>query len=187
MSTNNNDGDCCFGSGCGPLVTGGNTNRRFRECADPSQRVDLRGLCHHDQFFLNTEQTATAYCPCGSQGSSVMVTVPAGTVASTLSVQDADTQAYLLAFETAEAELVCEGVYFNTPQTAYVQCEFGEVQEYTTPAGMFSSTVSQEEANALAYAYALEQATEQCEQDGLFTVSGDPLYTLDGNPLVPVP
>lgn len=155
-----------FDNGCCPPCPERNPSafpaRRRHQCADPAQPVDLRHTCNHEPVFLNNAQSFTASCPSGFEGEPVSVTVPAETVPSRLSQSDADAQALAIAQDTAEAELACQGLYFNSEQTATVKCPFGLEQQATVPAGVYSSNVDQQTANALAYAAAAEQAQSQC-------------------------
>lgn len=58
-------------------------------------------------LFLNTAQSYTASCPSGSTGSTVSVTVNAGTLGSDVSQADADALALELATDRATLALVC--------------------------------------------------------------------------------
>lgn len=165
--------DCCHSHGAWADTPG---KRRHRHCADPSQPYDLRPQCRHEQFYLNQAQTFTAHCPSGFEGDSVTVTIAAGTVASTISVADANEQAYEYALETAESEISCLGLFYNMEQTATIVCPNGDVKQATVQAGLYSSTVSQDAANALAYTSAVQAAQEQC---GTAPV-GIPITTFDG-------
>ncbi len=57
--------------------------------------------------FSNTDQSYTAYCPTGTSGGPLTVTVTAGTITSTVSQADADGLALELATFQAMAEIVC--------------------------------------------------------------------------------
>jgi hypothetical protein len=123
-------------------------------------------------LFYNNAQTATASCSSGQTGNPVSVTIPAGTVASSLSQADADTQALAQAQQQATAQLNCQSpliTYYNAAQSFTAVCtgETGAPSPTGTPvtvtisAGAISSVVSQDDANALALAQATSEATDQ--------------------------
>lgn len=58
-------------------------------------------------IFMNTIQSYTATCPQGTTGSDVTVAISAGTVASTISIADANATALSVARSQAESQLVC--------------------------------------------------------------------------------
>lgn len=118
-------------------------------------------------LFYNTVQTASASCPDGT--GTVSSTVNAGTVASALSVSDANGKALAQAQQQAQALLNCATAtttYLNTPQSFTAQCSAtageplptGNAVTVNIPAGQFTSTVSQAAADAAALASATSQA-----------------------------
>lgn len=157
MGQFNQENNCCP-----PCPSPTPVTRRRRQCADPSQPVDLRGQCDHAEVWLNAQQSFVASCPSGFEGEPVTVTVPPQTVASILSQADADAMALAIAQDEAETELQCAGLYFNAEQTATVSCPFGPDKQATVPAGTYSSSTSQDAANAAAYAAATAQAQSLC-------------------------
>lgn len=127
-------------------------------------------------LFYNTKQTATAVCPSGTTGDSVVVTVEAGTIASSVSQDDANSKAMAQAHADAQAQLNCVAplqVYYNTIQSYTARCRLidptpagtpepdGANVTVTKPAGTYSSTISQANANAKALAAATEEAEAQ--------------------------
>lgn len=122
--------------------------------------------------YTNDAQTATAACQAGDgaptpTGAPVIVTIPAGTVSSTVSKADANQQALALAESEAASQLVC--VWKNAAQTATVHCESNEAQEFsaTVAAGTYTSSVSQDDANAQAMTDATNQAIAARDTSGL--------------------
>lgn len=125
--------------------------------------------------FLNTQQSYTASCPGASggtpaaTGSSVTITVPAGQFQSAISQALADAAALSAAQATAESQLVC--TYFNAAQTADVTCVDTTHESVTVPAGQFTSTKSQADADQQALSSAQSQATSECSTPpGAFTI-----------------
>jgi hypothetical protein len=135
--------------------------------------------------WTNTQQSFTATCPAGGTGSPVTKTVAAGTFTSMLSQSDADAQALASATSLANAALSCTPsapVFQNTDQpirrngTCFYNitphqfpCTSHNIQvQVDVPAGMFSSTVSQLDANNQAINYgnqlAAVQLTAACNQ-----------------------
>lgn len=124
-------------------------------------------------LYYNDEQSATAQCPDGQDGSPVTVTIPAGSVGSNVSVSDANQKAQAQALEQATAQLNCstpETTYPNDAQTATVSCSAqnddapppdGQPVTVTIPAGAVTSTVSKADANAQALAQAQAAASAQ--------------------------
>lgn len=113
--------------------------------------------------FTNIEQPYTATCPSGHPGSDVTRVIPAGTYTSALSQKDAQDQAYAAAKLQADQALVCAGaptVYTNTEKIVPVRYSCSTVHgmvvlaaPITVPADIFSSLVSQADANAQAIAF----------------------------------
>jgi len=144
---------------------------RVRNCEPSFARASTVGL---GTLYFNDEQSFSATCPEGQTGGPVTITIPAGTVGSNVSVSDANVKAQAQAQSQAEAQLVCvitPVTYLNdTAQTYTATCEHdGTLEEgaptptgdpitYTVPAGTISSTVSFEDANALALAEATAKA-----------------------------
>lgn len=122
-------------------------------------------------LYYNDAKSFTAACPSGQTGSSKTVSIPAGSVSSTVSVSDANAKAYEQAQQQAEELLVCTVAavtYYNTAQTYTATCEHDE--DSPVPDGVPStvtiqandpranSTVSQAAANAIALALATAEA-----------------------------
>lgn len=132
---------------------------RVREC----EPVHARGIAPVTTLYFNDRQQATADCPDGQTGNSVTITIPKDTVASTVSVADANQKAIEQARTMAREQLVCEDsgtVYWNTEQSYTAECSGeGNPSTATVPAGKYSSTVSQADANSQAMAEAVQQAT----------------------------
>ncbi|HSS96518.1 MAG TPA: DUF5977 domain-containing protein, partial [Terriglobales bacterium] len=122
-------------------------------------------------LFYNTKQMATASCAIGTTGNPVTITIDPGTVASNVSVADANSKAIAQAQQQAQAQLVCQSpiaTYQNTPQTFTASCQSsggiqpdGDPITVTTPAGRYSSTISQADADSKALAAAQDEATSQ--------------------------
>lgn len=123
-------------------------------------------------LYYNEEQSAGASCPAGQTGAPVSVTIPAGTVGSTISISDANEKAQQQAQVQAQAQLVCSPTpttYWNAAQTQTASCDVeegaptpvGTPVTVTIPANTYSSTVSQSAADALAQSAALAQARAQ--------------------------
>ncbi len=135
-------------------------------------------------FYNSAPQTATANCPAGQTGASTSVTIPAGTISSTLSVADANAQALQQAQSQAQAQLNCQSAlptFKNTPQSATVQCTTDDPNAPTPtggpvtaniPAGQYTSNVSQTDANSQALAAA--QAMAESQLSGQCTWSNSP-------------
>lgn len=133
--------------------------------AAAQQGAQSKLSCVSGQVFLNAAQTYVAQCP-GASGStpaavgpSVSITIPAGTYKSTISQAFADAAALEAATATALSQLVC--TYYNGLQTANVTCVIGS-ESATVPAGQFTSTVSQADADQQAMSLAQSQATDSC-------------------------
>lgn len=117
--------------------------------------------------YLNDAQTATASCEVVEghpppEGAPVTVTVPAGTVSSTVSKDDANAQALAQAQALAEAQLSC--VYWNSQQTYTATCGAGSTGtpvQKVVAAHTVSSTVSQADADAIAYNTAKVEAENE--------------------------
>lgn len=125
-----------------------------------------RGASLVVQTFVNEPQTQTAACPAGTTGNAVTVTVPAGTVASTISVADANAKARSLALQQAGQQLVCTTpppTFLNTQQTFVAHCvgSTGSPVTIVVAAGTFTSTISQADADAQALTSATNQANAQ--------------------------
>lgn len=151
---------------------------RVRTCegAGSGQAAAARGIGTGSggAVYSNDQQYQyTAQCPQGQTGDDVTVTVAAGTVQSALSVADANAKAQQKAQTDAQAILVCDSAvttYYNTPQTATVTCPgatgdtpaaIGPSVTVTVQAKAFSSTVSQEAADAAALSRAEDLARAQ--------------------------
>jgi hypothetical protein len=131
--------------------------------------------------FFNTTQSFTAECDLPLHGPSVTKTVSAGTVASTVSLADANAAALAAAKAQAEAALVCY-TYQNTEQT--VNCPTGYTgTPVVVPAGTFFSNVSQAAANNLAIAYGESQisCTPTCPQTIIEALTWTPTFGAGGS------
>jgi len=121
--------------------------------------------------FTNDAQSFTAVCTAGGgapnpTGSSVTRTVSAGTVTS--SVSKAAANAAALAQAQAEAEAALQCTWNNAQQTATAVCasDNTKTQTVTVAAGVYTSTVSQDDANAKAMTAAQNQANTQLASAG---------------------
>lgn len=105
--------------------------------------------------WVNAERSFTAECPAGQHGASVTATVEAGEFVSMVSQEDADDLALTAAEAAAEGEIVCDLDFQNVEVT--VSCPEGQVgTPVTVAAGTFTSPISQEAADALAFDAAME-------------------------------
>jgi len=141
---------------------------RVRECEASHARSSVPSLT---TLYYNTTQQATAKCPDGSNP--VTVTVPAGSVSSSISVADANARAVTAAQQQATAQLNCtpgQQTWTNAPQTFVAQCattEVGAPQPDGTPvsvtidAGTISSNISQADADSQALTLAQQRAESQ--------------------------
>jgi hypothetical protein len=115
------------------------------------------------QTWLNTPQTFIAQCTTDEtgapppDGSPVTVTIPAGTISSTISQADADSQALTLAEQRATAQLSC--TFWNALQsyTAICPASPSTTITKTVQAHTFSAT-TQAQADLLALTEATNQA-----------------------------
>lgn len=124
-------------------------------------------------LFFNDKQQATANCPDGQTGTAVTITIAAGTVASNISVNDANQKALNEAQQQATAQLDCQTntpTFTNDAQSFTAQCQSGETGApapdgnpitITIPAGKVTSTLSKADANEQAFSMATQQATAQ--------------------------
>jgi hypothetical protein len=144
---------------------------RERDCTQSVARMGSTASGALGSFF-NDAQTATAECPDGFTGAPTSVTVPAGTVASSISVADANAQAQAQAQTEANKRLVCTPTvptFSNDAQTFTASCvgeegappPEGAPVTVVVPAGTVTSTVSTDDANAQALALAETQAASQ--------------------------
>lgn len=143
--------------------------------AQAQSDAQSRLSCVVGGVFLNTDQTFTATCPAASGttpaavGSSATVTIPAGTYQSTVSQALADAAALQAASVTAQSQLAC--TFYNAPQTSTVTCADTTHETATVPAGQFSSTVSQVDADQMALAEAQKEAVAFCSNPpGAFSI-----------------
>lgn len=138
------------------------------------------GIYHN---HLITEIFTRNDCGAGYLGGSVIYSVPADTYSSYISQADADAQAegYLLANgqNYADTSGSCTLLYYNTQQSQVFttqSCDEGHTGgnvTYTVPAGRYSSTISQADANQQALdeilangqAYANDPANAVCNLD----------------------
>jgi len=116
-------------------------------------------------LFYNESQSATADCAAGTTGASVSATVPAGMIASTISIADANQKASDAALVQARAMLNCQAVVVsipNTPQSAIANCQggTGDPVSVTIAAGTYFGA-TQAEADLAALTAAQQQAAAQ--------------------------
>lgn len=116
--------------------------------------------------YSNDAQTAVAACQAGqgappAEGNPVTVTIPAGTVTSSVSKAAANAEALAMAQTQAASQLVC--TWWNSPQTKQVVCEANPAitASATVAAHTYSSTISQADADNQAMAEATNQANEE--------------------------
>lgn len=120
-------------------------------------------------LFFNEEQSFTATCDASLEGDPLTVTIPAGTIGSSISVADANQKAMAQAQEQAEAQIVCEEpavTYWNAEVTRTAECEHeegapvpdGSPVTITIPANTVSSIISQADADQQAAILAMNQA-----------------------------
>lgn len=148
------------------LIYDCNEETKVREC----EAVKARGIAPITKLFFNDRQQATASCPGNQTGDSVTVVIAKDTVASNVSVADANQLAVEQARTQAQAQLICTDsgtVYWNSPQSYTAECpdgSTGNASTATIEASKYSSTVSQADANAqaLAAAQALAEASREC-------------------------
>lgn len=140
--------------------------------------IRLTEDCGVPIIYANEPQVVTLPCPEGTEGDTVEVTVPAGTVNSPFSVAAANEVA--LALAEAQAEALREAnpcvappvVYENEEQECCDTCPEGFTGDdicVTIAAGEYTSETSVEAANALAMAAACAQvaalrALTPCEE-----------------------
>ena len=147
---------------------------RTRECEQSKARGIVSSGATPLSLYYNDAQTNTAYCPAGTTGDSVTVTIPSGTVGSSISKSDANSRAQIQAQAQAQAQLVCVSTpttYYNVAQSYTAQCTQaddapvpdGSPVTITIEAGEYSSTISQTVANSLAYNAAVLAATQALE------------------------
>lgn len=147
----------------------------LRQCDDESRIRNCtssraRGSKISSQtLFYNEFQTYTARCPSGQSGSDVTISIDAGTVASSISVDDANQKALAEAQSQAKSQLNCLQVFSNATQSFTAHCvgesgapaPSGSPVTVTIPAGTVTSTVSQADADAKALQQATDQANSQ--------------------------
>jgi hypothetical protein len=126
-------------------------------------------------LFFNAQQQATATCPDGQAGKAITITIPAGTVASIISLADANAKALNEAQQQANAQLDCSAnadTFPNDAQSFTAQCQPGEAGApapdgnpvtVTVPAGTINSSISKADANQAALTLAQQQATDQLQ------------------------
>lgn len=124
-------------------------------------------------LFYNDVQSYTASCPTGQTGTPVTSAVAQGTIGSSLSVADANARALSQAQSDANSRLSCSvapTTFLNVAQSFTATCPgasgstpaaTGNSVTVVTPAGQFSSTVSQADADAAALAAAQASANSQ--------------------------
>lgn len=131
--------------------------------------------------YLNSPQTYTAQCPAStgttpaSQGPGVTITIAAGQYQSAISQALADAAALAAAQATAKSQLAC--TYYNAPQTVSVTCVDTTTETATIPAGQFTSTISQADADQQALAEAQKVANGYCSNPpGAYTIGNTQQY-----------
>lgn len=127
-------------------------------------------------LFYNEPQQFTANCESNQTGESVTATVPSGTVASNVSVADANQKALDQAKSNAEAQLDCADnalTYTNDEQSYTASCIIltdppvgtpypeGPSVTVTIASGTVTSTISKADANTKALAQARIEAEAQ--------------------------
>lgn len=165
---------------------------RVRECEPSHARSSASSIT---ALFYNDEQSGSASCPDGSNP--VTVTIPAGTVASTISVADANQRAKAQAETQAQAQLDCTGggtgtTFENTNagETVTVSCDWdgvspvpdGDPVTVTIPHVTSTISVADANNNALSLAQSSARAQLHCTwwnsaKTGQATCSSDPLIT----------
>lgn len=142
----------------------------IRNCTRSKARSSVASMSN--LYYNDTPQSFTAQCPSGTNGTPATATVQVGSVASTVSVADANQLAYQQAQSQAQATLNCTdntAVFVNDTQTYTATCGTesgaptpeGGNKTVTIPAGSVTSTVSKDAANAAALAQATAAATAQ--------------------------
>lgn len=126
---------------------------------------------------------ATAFCQPGYTGDPQTRT---GTATSTVSQDDADTQATILAQQLAAAALSCTQVTYTATASATVYCPDGYTGTPSTASATATSTDSADDAYTQAYSQALTAATAALSCTGVtytgaasYTASCPPGYTGD--------
>ena len=117
--------------------------------------------------FKNTPQSATVQCTTDDPnaptptGGPVTANIPAGQYTSNVSQTDANSQALAAAQAMAESQLSGQCTWSNSPQSYTATCPTGETGSPVTKmvaAGVFTSTISQADANSQALTSATNQA-----------------------------
>jgi len=160
----------------GSAISKGDANQKSQAQAQAQAQQQL--VCAEAQvIYYNTAQTAIASCGQASgapppEGDPVTVTVPAGEVSSTVSQAAADASALELAQARAGAQLSC--TFWNKSVTVDAVCpsNSGITASETVNAHVFSSTISQADADAQATAAATNAANQALDDGGC----GDTIY-----------
>jgi hypothetical protein len=125
--------------------------------------------------YWNTPQSYTAQCTTtdpnapAPTGNSVTVNIPANTYSSNVSQADANQQALSAAQSQAESEMSGNCTWSNSPQSFTATCPSGQTGTpvtITIPAGQYTSTISQQDANNQALTAATNQANSDLICDG---------------------
>lgn len=144
---------------------------RIRGCEPSLARFSSQTITN--LYYNDSPQSATVNCPAGQTGNPVTVTIPSGTVSSTVSVADANAKALTQAQSQAQAQLVC-----TTPPPTFTNTVAGNFTAICTsddqhppptgtpvtvniPIGTVTSTVSVQDANDQAQVQAQAQAEAQ--------------------------
>ena len=147
--------------------------------------ANANGQCVTNPIYYSTERSGSMQktCPPGAIGSFVPYQTFAGQFQSTISVADANAQRDIWIANYVEQNGGCQSgpVYWNTEISAYFtkQCAsgVGSSHYYTIAGSTYSSTVSQQAAQALAQAALDQQGQANANNIGSCTVVGG-----NGNP-----
>lgn len=141
----------------------------IRNCEKSRARSSATSVVSASLYYNDTQAQFTASCPSGTAGDPATSTVAVGTVASNVSVSDANQKAQALAQSQAEGSLNCTSntaTFTNDAQTATASCvgesgapaPTGTSGTATVVAGAVTSAISKQDANDIAYAQALAEA-----------------------------
>jgi hypothetical protein len=144
----------------------------IRNCQPSQARSSTVSINSASLYYNDTQGQFTASCPNGTTGDPATQTVLVGTVASNVSVADANQKAQALAQSQAESSLNClsnSASFTNDAQTATATCigesgappPTGTSASATVAAGSVTSNISKEDANKTARDQALAEAQAQ--------------------------
>lgn len=151
----------CFPKRCSPPAPSPVSPAELPPAPSPTETILPPAPEPSHCLYYNEEQQYTAECGEGQTGTPVTKIVPAGTVTSTISQEDANQKAWEQAKEEAESELSC--LFYNEEQSYTAYCQEGEIGQpvtVTIPAETYTAATL-EEANNIALAAAQEQAEQQ--------------------------